>query len=59
MKEGSTYQVVVISLAPIHGLLQPPLLAVPLPPKDLAVALIIGVYRLHQCVNRYNEAGQQ
>ncbi len=51
MKEASTYQVVVISIAPICNLLWPLLLAAPLLPKDSVVTLIIGVYRMHQHVS--------
>jgi hypothetical protein len=56
-KDASTYQVMVVRMALIRGPLQLFLLATPLPPKDLAVALIIRVYRLHQRVNGCEEAG--
>jgi hypothetical protein len=57
--EGSTYQVVVISMVAICGLLRLFLLAALPPPKDSAVAPIEGVYHLHQRVNGHEEAGQQ
>jgi hypothetical protein len=38
-------------MAPICGFLQCLLLTMTLPPKDLMVALIIGVYRLHEHIN--------
>jgi hypothetical protein len=50
-KDASTYQVVVIGMAPIRSLLRLLLHAAPPPPKNLAVALIIGVYCLHQRLN--------
>jgi hypothetical protein len=46
-------------MALICGLLWLLLLATLPLPKDSAVALIIGVYRLHQRINGCEEAGQQ
>ncbi len=46
-------------MVPIGGLLQLLRLAAQQPPKDSAIALIIGVYCLHQRVNGHKEAGQQ
>ncbi len=49
----------IISMAPIRGLLWLLLLTTLPPPKDLPIALIIGAYCLHQGVNSREEAGQQ
>ncbi len=59
VKEAMTYQIVVVGMPPIRRLLRLLLLSAPPPPKDPAVALVIRVYRLHQRVDRCEEAGQQ
>jgi hypothetical protein len=58
-KEAMTYQVMVVGMPPIRRLLRLPLLTAPPPPKNPAVALIVGVYRLHKRVDGREEARQQ
>jgi hypothetical protein len=54
-----TYQVMRVGVAVVCRTLQRLLLAPALPPDDLTVALVVRVYRLDQCVDGCEAAGQQ